>query len=243
MRFKAKMRQLAPDWADQIWAAAKAKNRGEGVAWLLPLAAMALTGCRPVSLERGIQFAVKQVQGQIYVEATVPGAKILTNLDGTPKRGQREVQISWHMAIGPDVEHQTHRPRELAAITRALLEAPGRCITVQYDAEAISTRLRELSRELWPRRQYHVSAVCYRELLASESKAAGISPSDLAAAMGHLSSESQGRYAGARRRKGAAKPAKRTFTAAVAPTKVRNDRSPMDRFKRSSALRKKGAKT
>lgn len=236
--FKSKMKHLEPDWADRIWEAAQATNKGQGAAWMLPLAAMALTGCRPASLERGIQFTVKQERGQVYVEATVPGAKILTHPDGKPKRSQKEVRISWHMPVAAGADRETHRPLELAAITQALLEAPGRRLTVRYDAEGISTRLRELSRELWPRRQHHVSGVCYRELFASESKAAGVSRTDLAAAMGHLSTESQGRYASGRRRKGAAKPNKRTFTAATAAVEVRNTRGPMDRFKRSSALKK-----
>lgn len=237
MRFKAKLKLLDPDWADQIWEAAKAKNRGKGTSWLLPLAAMAITGCRPVSLERGIHFEVIKDQGAIYIQAKVPGAKIITSADGTPKRGQKEVTIKWRMHSGADQD--THRRHELAAIGKALLEAPGRSLTVRYDGEAISTRLRELSRELWPRRRHHVSGVCYRELFSAESKGAGVDPSDLAAAMGHLSTESQGRYAHGRRRKGAVKPAKRTFTSVTASTPVRADRSPMARFARASAIKKR----
>lgn len=238
MRFKAKMKLLDPDWADQIWEAATRKNQGNGPAWLLPLAALAITGCRPVSLERGIEFSVKQEKGQIYIEATVPGAKLLLNADGTPKRGQKEVVIRWHMR--PGAERDTHRPRELEALSKALFHAPGRSLTVRYDGEAISTRLRELSRELWPRRRHHVSGVCYRELFSAESKAAGVKEEDIAAAMGHLSTESQGRYASAnrRRRKGAAKPPRSTFTKVSVSASVRTDRGPMARFKRASAIKK-----
>lgn len=237
MRFKAKLKLLDPDWADQIWKAAKAKNGGEGAAWLLPLAAMAITGCRPASLERGIAFKVIQDQGVIYIQAKVQGAKIITSADGKPKRGQKEATIEWQMRPGAD--HDTHRSHELAAIAKALLDAPGRSLTVRYDGEAISTRLRELSKELWPRRRHHVSGVCYRELFSAESKGAGVDPCDLAAAMCHLSTESQGRYAHGRRRKGAVKPAKRTFTRVTASTPVRADRSPMARFARASAIKKR----
>lgn len=237
-RFKAKMKYLEPDWADHIWAAAAKRNRGTGASWLLPLAALAITGARPASLERGIEFAVRRDdRGRICIDATVQGAKLLKYADGTPKRGQREIRLTWYVEHSAD--RPTHRSQEFEMIARALLDAPGHRLTVQYDAEAISTRLRELSRELWPRRQHHVSAVCYRELFSAEGKAAGMDASELAAAMSHLSTESQGRYACARRHRGQVKPAKRIFSTVAASARVRIDRSPMNRLKRSSAMKAK----
>lgn len=235
--FKSKMRHLEDDWADRIWEAAKTRNDGKGAAWLLPLAALALTGVRPASLERGITFRVVHVDGVHYVEAESKGAKLLRNEDGTPRRGQDTVKLRWRMT--PPHHDVPHRPEEFKAIVRALKDAKGHTLTLAYDAEAISTRLRELSRELWPRKTHHVSAVCYRELFSSTAKAAGVSPAELAAAMGHLSTESQGRYASRpRRRGGAVKPAGRPFGRAVASAPVRTDRSPMARFKRASAMKR-----
>jgi len=237
-KFKAKMRHLELDWPDRIWAAAKARNHGTGASWLLPVAALAVTGARPASLEQGIRFAAKRDErGRICVEATVPGAKLLTHEGGKPKRGQKEVRIVWY--IDPDVDRPTHRPAEFDAIARALMLAPNRELTIKYDAEAISTRLRELSRELWPRKRHQVSGICYRELFSAESKAAGIEPAALAAAMAHLSTESQGRYASASKRKGRMQPARRTFSAVLAASPVRIDRSPMTRFKRANAIKAK----
>lgn len=241
MRFKAKMRYLEPDWADQIWTAARAKNRGRGVAWLLPLAALAITGARPASLERGITFEVKRdQQGKIVIEGIIPGAKLLTGEDGKPRRGQKEVRLTWHVATSSAGEQPSHRQQEFEAIAAALFHTPQRRFTIRYDAEAISTRLRELSRELWPRRQHHVSGVCYREAFSASSKAAGVDPAELAAAMGHISAESQGRYAGRpRHSRGPIKPSKRTFSSVVASTAVRIDRAPMARFARASAIKKR----
>jgi len=234
-KFKSKMRHLDPDWADRIWLAAKARNFGAGASWLLPLAALAVTGARPASLEQGIHFAARRDEkGRIYIQARVLGAKLLTHLDGTPKRGQKEVRIIWY--IENNGERPTHRPYEFDAIARALMHTPHREITVQYDAEAISTRLRCLSQELWPRKRYHVSAICYRELFSAESKAAGVDPADLAAAMAHLSTESQGKYACNRRRTGKGQP-RRTFSTVIASSPVRVDRSPMTRFKRTNAIK------
>ena len=169
--------------------------------------------------------------------ATILGAKLLTHEDGTQKRGQQKVYLSWYIDIKAD--RPTHRPEKFDTIASALMRTPHRQLIVQYDAEAISTRLRELSQELCPRRRHHVSAICYRELFAAESKAAGMPLADLAAAMAHLSTESQGRYAAAGRRKSPKRTAQRTFSTVTASSPVRTDRSPMSRFKRANKLKSK----
>lgn len=241
--FKSKMRHLEPDWPDQIWSAALAHRDGKGAGWLLPLAALAVTGVRPASLEKGIVFKAVEVDGVVQLQAIIKGAKILKDKDGNAKRGQDEVVMSWRLLPGP--AEKSHRAAELEYIKRAVKERrdTGYEITIRYDADAISTRLRELSRALWPRKRTHVSGVCYRELFASTAKAAGVPAAELAAAMGHLSAESQGKYASRpRRRGGAVKPVGRPFGKATASSTVRTDRAPMARFKRSSAIAKAKAR-
>lgn len=222
----SKRRQMSSfdaDWADQVWNAVNAVD-GRGAAWRLPVAALAVTGARPVALERGIEFALVTEQGKRYIEATIPGAKI------TASRGQPEHKIRW--ATSDD----THRPNELALLADAMMKAPARKLKIQYDAEAISTRLRETSRKLWPRRRYHVTAYCYRELIASVAKGAGVDPAELAAAMGHRSAESQGAYA--RASKNTKTGSRRPFASASGALKVRLDRAPMARFKATSMAKK-----
>lgn len=234
--FKSKMKFLAEDWPDQIWTAASARNRGQGAGWLLPVAALALTGARPISLERGIVFDMAQDKaGVIYLRALIQGAKLLKNTDGTARRGQEQMRICWRISPPADV---SHRPSELAAIINALKNSPGKPMTISYDAEAISSRLKEMSREIWPRKMHHISGICYRELFASASKAAGISPVEIAKAMGHLSTESQGRYASrSRRTKGNVSP-KNLYSNVKATYAVSVSRSPMARFRAATAIRK-----
>ncbi|MYM29950.1 hypothetical protein GTP58_16590 [Duganella sp. CY15W] len=87
-RFKTKMRHLAPEWADKIWDAAQARNRGAGAEWLLPLAALAVTGVRPASLKRGITFdLVQDRDGAKHIRARSFGAKILKDFNGAAIRG------------------------------------------------------------------------------------------------------------------------------------------------------------
>lgn len=223
----SKRRQMSSfddGWPDQIWSAANRINGGKGAAWLLPLAALAVTGARPAALERGITFALITDQGRRYIEATIQGVKLTAN------RGQPSHTIRW------STSDDTHRPDELAALAEAMMKAPGRKLTVRYDSEAISTRLRELSQQLWPRRRYHITGYCYRELIVSTAKAAGVDAAELAAALGHRSAESQGAYAraGRRRKSGVRRP----FASASGMVKVRLERAPMARFKAANALKK-----
>ncbi|MBB3119663.1 hypothetical protein [Pseudoduganella violacea] len=230
-RFKTKMRYLAPEWADKIWDAAQARNRGAGAEWLLPLA---VTGVRPASLERGITFdLVHDHDGAEYIRAKSFDAKILKDFTGAAIRGQDEVQVCWRITPPADAPH---RPNELWAILQTLQHSEQKRIAVTYDVDGISTQIRELSKEIWPRKQYQVSAICYRELLSSCCKDAGMSASDIAKVMGHLSTESQGRYSsGTLRSSSAPRQQTRLFSHIAATNTVRVHRSPMQRFKNSAA--------
>lgn len=222
----SKRRQMASfddDWPDQIWSSAKQVNGGKSAAWLLPLAALAVTGCRPAALEKGIEFSVVKRGGKTAIQAKIEGTKMTEN------RGQ-PYKFTWWTSS------ETHRPDELMALTKAVMAAPDRRLIVSYDAEAISTRLRELSTRLWPRRKNKVTGYCYRELLSSTAKAAGAPPEEIAFAMGHRSTESQGAYARAGRVKTTTgKP----WGAVDGKIAVRTDRSPMTRFKLATIMKKR----
>lgn len=223
---KEQMRTLDDDWPDQIWSAVSAKNGGQGAAWRLAVAALAVTGARPAALEKGITFSFANHDGRDVIEAHIPGVKL------TSVRGQPEHMFSWSL------RSDTHRVLELDALAGAIADAPDQTLVVQYDAEAISTRLREVSKTIWPRRKNQVTGYCYRELLSSTAKAAGVPAEELAAALGHRSAESQGAYARAgraeRARGGGAKP----WGSVAASVPVKMERAPMARFKAATAIKK-----
>jgi hypothetical protein len=233
--FKSKMKHLEDDWQVKIWEKAQARNEGKGANWLLPLAALAITGVRPASLEKGIVFTVqKDKDGARFLVADFQGAKILKNPDGSAKRGQDNVSLSFRLTPPMD---KSHCPEEFWLIAESVAVAPGLKMEVQYDAEAISTRLREISKEIWPRKTYHVSAVCYRELFASKNKEAGVDAAELAMAMGHISAESQGKYASRPKKASDVVAPKKTFGTVTGTTKVKKERAPMARFKAASSLK------
>ena len=217
------MAYFEQDWPDRIWDAVGAKNGGKGANWKLALAALAVTGCRPAALERGLKFSIVREGQKTFIEAHIPGVKLTHN------RGQPNHCIRW------STENDTHRPNELLALAQATMAAASRTLTVIYDAEAISTRLREVSRSLWPRRKRHITGYCYRELLSSTAKAAGVDPAELAAALGHRSTESQGAYSRASRFKG---DTRKPWTSVAASLSIRQDRDFAARFKAKSSYKK-----
>ena len=225
---KAQMGHLADDWADQVLQAAVAMNGGKGAAWLPALCICALTGCRPAALELGIRLISGEAKGMKLVQITVQGTK--HNKEGT--RGQEKTTLFLESGV-------SHRPKELAILEQLMAENGGK-LTVQYDAEAISTRLRETSKKLWPRRKYHITAYCYRELFASACKESGMKREDIALSMGHQSIESQGAYARVGRGKrggGGVSPVKKAVgTVAVRAPKVA--RNTMTGFKIATKTKK-----
>lgn len=250
--FKSKMQKLDPSWPDKIWAEIMAGNRSgpresperyaqwviagrpsRPLSIMLPVAALALTGVRPISLERGIVFKkTVEKDGTEFLDAISQGAKIIRDDNGELLRGQEEVTMRWRLT---PPQQLSHRRKEMLAIAKAVLASPDKSITITYNAESISTRLREISKRLWPRRRYHVSGVCYRELLSSTSKDADVDPVELAAAMGHLSAKSQQKYHRRTRTKGHAEreTKNKPFSSATATVTPRPVEKPIDRIAKS----------
>ena len=221
---KTQMHTLAEDWPDRMWSAVCAISGGRGAAWKLAAAALAVTGARPAALEKGIEFSIVKRGGKSVIQAVIQGVKLIDDV-----RGQPEQRFFWSS------HSDTHREQELTALAEAIAASPNRKIVVQYDAEAISSKLREVSKKLWPRRKNHITGYCYRELLSSTAKAAGASVEELALALGHRSAESQGAYARAGRiQRGGKKP----WGAVSGAVKVKMERAPMARFKANTVAKK-----
>jgi hypothetical protein len=226
---KKQMRYFDKDWADQIWDAAREIGSGKGAAWLRPLAAIALTGARPAALEKGIEFSIVNCAGVYFIQAMIPGVKLRKD------RGQPHHLMRWSLD-----KITTHRKHELKLIAETLLKAESNRILIQYDAEAISTRLRELSISIWPRKKHHITAYCYRQLFAGAAKSSGANRDEIALAMGHLSADSQGRYS--RKSCGGRKPDIhiKPWAEVGGPKPIKPQRSALSRFKNAS--RKKTGK-
>ncbi|MDE2259076.1 MAG: site-specific integrase [Betaproteobacteria bacterium] len=169
--------KLAQDWRERIFESIHSERLKAAVAVL------SATGCRPAELEMGVIVRLKDETLQLGIR----GAKI------DPEKGRGQ---PLRLLV---VDRTTPWGRHLEKL---VLDSPGQTITVAYDAGGISQRLREKSRELWPRRKSLVSAYCYRHFLGKSMRESGESAEKIAFALGHASDLSQlsyGRAGGGRK--------------------------------------------
>ncbi len=161
--------KLAQDWRERIFASIHSERLKAAVAVL------AASGCRPVELEMGVIVRLKDGRLQIGIK----GAKI------DPERGRGQPV---RLLV---VDRSTPWGRHLEQV---VLDSPGQTMTVAYDAGGISQRLREKSRELWPRRSSLVSAYSFRHFLGKSLRESGESTEKIAFTLGHASDLSQLSY-------------------------------------------------
>ena len=141
----------------------------------LAVAVLTACGCRPSELERGVVVSLKDGLLRIGIQ----GSKV----DEVAGRGQALRLLT--------VESETHWGKYLS---ERISRNDGQPILVTYDAGGISQRLREKSRELWPRRSTLISAYCYRHFLGKSMKESGEDKDKIAAALGHATDFSQYAY-------------------------------------------------
>ncbi len=152
----------------------------------LAVAILSATGCRPIELERGVIAWLDN--GRLLIG--IRGAKC----DAETGRGQPVRGLS----VDVNTPWGQHLVSELSRI-----DAPS--MTIKYDAGGISQRLREKSREIWPRRKSLVSAYSYRHFIGKSMKESGEAADKIAMTLGHASDFSQtcyGRAGGGKRSAG-----------------------------------------
>lgn len=171
--------KLAPNWREAIFESIKSERLK------LAIAVLSASGCRPSELEKGV--AVRLREGILTIG--IQGSKV----DQVTGRGQplRLLEIDSNSSWGAFLLQQV-----------GTIESKG--LVVQYDAGGVSQRLREKSRQLWPRRKSLVSAYSYRHFLGKSMKESGEDAHKIAATLGHASDFSQTAYGRAGRSKGSA---------------------------------------
>ena len=163
------LNQLDPDWREKIFSCIHSERLK------LAVAVLSATGCRPSELERGV--LVNKREGQLRIG--IRGSKV----DEKTGRGQ-----PLRLLI---VDHDTPWGRYLA---EQVERGESNTILVKYDAGGVSQRLREKSREIWPRRKALVSAYSYRHFLGKAMKESGETSEKIAQTLGHASDFSQTAY-------------------------------------------------
>ena len=161
--------KLAPNWREQIFESIRSERLKAAIAVL------SASGCRPAELEMGVIVRLKD--GALHLG--IKGAK----LDPANARGQ-PLRL---LVVGQETPWGSY-------LTQKLLSCPDQRMTVIYDAGGVSQRLREKSRELWPRRSSLVSAYSYRHFMGKSMRESGESAEKIAFTLGHASDLSQLKY-------------------------------------------------
>lgn len=166
---KYTLSKLDPLWREKIFASLHSERLK------LAIAILSATGCRPAELEHGVLVRVHDnslsigIQGSKVNERTGRGQPLrLLTVDSTTLWGEYLLNFAANK------------------VKQAVL--------VRYDAGGISQRLREKSREIWPRRTTLISAYSYRHFLGKAMKEAAMPPEIIAATLGHASDYSQSVY-------------------------------------------------
>lgn len=169
MSKKYGLSKLAPNWREKIFNSIHSERLKAAVAVL------SAAGCRPSELEMGVVVRLKE--GALHLG--IKGAKV----DPKNNRGQpvRLLVVDQESPWGK-------------YLVQKVLGCPDQAMTVIYDAGGISQRLREKSRELWPRRKSLVSAYSYRHFLGKSMRESGEDQEKIAFTLGHASDLSQLSY-------------------------------------------------
>lgn len=161
--------KLHPGWREDIFSNISSERLK------LAVAVLTASGCRPSELERGVVVRVQE--GRLKIG--IPGAKV----DAAKGRGQ-PMRL---LVVDPTTPWGSYLERQAS-------KQPDQTIVVRYDAGGISQRLREKSRQLWPRRKTLVSAYSYRHFVGKSMKESGEAVEKIAFTLGHASDFAQTAY-------------------------------------------------
>ena len=161
--------KLATGWREAIFSAIKSARLK------LAVAVLSASGCRPSELENGVLVGLG-ADGLLRIG--IVGVKV----NETMGRGQR------HRGV------VVNSGTPWGAYLREHVINEGKSVTITYDAGGISERLREKSRELWPRRKALVSAYSYRHFIGRALKESGTAPETIAKVLGHATDYAQNAY-------------------------------------------------
>lgn len=160
---------LDPEWREKIFTSIRSDRLK------IAVAVLSATGCRPSEIENGVVVRLKDSQLQIGIQ----GSKV----DKVAKRGQ-----PWRLLVVSDETPWGCFLKQHTELT------DNQLLKISYDAAGISQRLREKSREIWPRRKTLVSAYSYRHFICKSMKESGESIEKIANTLGHASDFSQTVY-------------------------------------------------
>ncbi|OIQ97577.1 hypothetical protein GALL_204610 [mine drainage metagenome] len=188
------MKKLPSDWRQKIL--------NEAIeTWSLPIHVLAITGCRPEELKKGIHLEVKNNQlvcriesskvkdGKISVRKKIPSSDEVLKRTVNYHAGQKWREIYFDLGKYPMVD-------ALAATIRT-----SASIEIK-NASSMTSTIRAIAKKLWPERKKSITAYCFRHALGSDMKSSGMVLDDISIALGHAVSATRSYYGQAKMSKG-----------------------------------------
>lgn len=171
------IRGLPDDWREQLCLRMGRSKYRDAVL------VMALSGCRPAELVKGVRVTLVDEQ---HLRIDMQGAKV-TQLNGQPHR----------MLI---LDGTT--PTFLQQLLLGLLQEQGGSLYAEIDsAKNLTKAITRYAQWLWPKHRHDITAYCFRHGFSSDQKGR-LSPAELAACLGHRSTRTQKRYGQRQQSKG-----------------------------------------
>ncbi|MCL7421783.1 MAG: hypothetical protein M8364_12845 [Methylobacter sp.] len=165
-----RLKSLPKNWTEKIFLTAlESKSKH-----ILPIATLAITGCRPQELEYGVELKLNDDRS---ISAKIFGAK---THDG--KYGQA---FRMFTSKSDSIEF-------LYLIDQ--LEQNSGILTVKANAGALCDKVPYLSKKTMPRLKEPVSAYCYRHRFSGDLHKVGLDSEAIAKALGHSNDQSQQKY-------------------------------------------------
>ena len=167
---RSRLRGLPSDWREKMFAASENSKYRDA------LAALGVTGARPAEFENGVLVQINDKGNLLF---TVKGVK---THGGKYGQGTRILEIE---PKAFDALHLLNRLREIGEFV------------IQAKAGALSDRVREFSKTVFPKLKSSVSCYVYRHQFSADLKASGLSDVDVSTAMGHSVDETKRFYGAA----------------------------------------------
>jgi len=158
------LRGMPSDWREQLANAASGSKYGDHIR------VMALCGCRPAELAKGV--LIKHEGDELVIG--IEGAKVSRRTGGG--QSWRELRIAADHPLA-------------AGLQDGKYSVPN--------AKAIENAIDHYGKKLWPRRTEKISAYSLRHAAASDYKATELDQPAIAAALGHASTATMDRYGSA----------------------------------------------
>lgn len=175
---RSRLRGLPTNWREQMFAGLPAVSK-----YLVVVAVLSATGARPAEFEKGIEVAVVDVVGSSKsLRFKIWGAKTHGG-----KYGQEERSFTV-LVNRPELSYLHER-----------VSAAGGKLVVNAKAGALSDKIRQLSKKVFPNLQKTVSAYVFRHQFSKDQKSSDLSGVEISAAFGHSVDETKSYYSSARR--------------------------------------------